>query len=94
MTTQEQCDKTATAAIKLGKMSEFAPVCDKHLTSHRQTSAKAGKKAIPKGATKAAAAQIAGANLDDEIPVLVRPLSDIEKANNLKCCNHLIDAGA
>jgi hypothetical protein len=94
MTTPEKCDKPATGAIKVGSMGEFAPACDKHIAAHRMLSAKAGKKPLPKGATKAQAAQIVGANLDDEIPVLVRPLSEIEKTNNPICCNHLIDAGA
>lgn len=94
MTTSEKCDKNATAAIKVGKMSEFAPVCESHIVNHRVRSAKAGKNPIPKGAPKAVAAQITGANLDDAIPIQVRALSEIEKANNLKCCNHLIDAGA
>lgn len=93
MTTPEKCDKPATGAIKIGNMGEFAPACADHIEKHRQRSANAGKKPLPKGVTKAQTAQIVGANRDDEIPVFVRGLSEIEKANSPVCCNHLIDTG-
>jgi hypothetical protein len=49
MSTPEKCDKPATAAIKIGSMGEFAPVCDKHIATHRHDLSEGGKEVTPEG---------------------------------------------
>lgn len=87
--TKENCDKPATAGVKLGD-SESVPACEGHIEHARARSVKAGKRAMPKGLSKADAAAFAGANRDDKLPVLVRPLTAVERASEVGCFYHLI----
>jgi hypothetical protein len=87
-----KCDKPATAGVKLGSGPDV-PACDEHIAAARALSAKAGKKPVPKGLSKAEAAAFTGANRDDVIPIHVRPLTAVERESEVACFNHLIPKG-
>jgi hypothetical protein len=85
MTTKKKsCTKPATVMVKLGAGPEV-PLCEDDLADARARSAKAGKVPLPKGATRAQAAAHSHANRDDKLPILVRPLNEIEKENAPRC---------
>lgn len=76
--TKAKCSEPTVAMVKLGD-GDWTPSCEKHMAAARAKSAKAGKKALPKGLTKAQAAQFRGTNADDKLPVLARALTETER---------------
>lgn len=82
-------DAPAVASMKLGD-DAWAPVCQDALDEGRKLAAAAGKKALPKGATKAQIAAIVGRNGDDLLPIEVRALTDIERESEVTCFAHRI----
>jgi hypothetical protein len=76
--TKAKCSEPTIAMVKLGD-SDWTPACQKHLDTARSKSAKAGKKALAKGLTKAQAAQARGVNADDKLPVHARALTETER---------------
>ena len=79
----------AVASMRIGG-GEWVPVCDDALEAGRKLSAKAGKKALPKAATKAQAAAIVGRNGDDALPIEVRALTEVERLSGVTCFAHRI----
>jgi hypothetical protein len=97
MTTKSvQCSQTPTVMVKLGD-GDWTPTCDEGLAAARTQSADAGKKdppAKPKSAKPGSAAHkewesaVAAhtfANRDDNLPILVRPMTTIEKKMDPPC---------
>jgi hypothetical protein len=82
--TKAKCSEPTVAMVRLGD-SDWTPACQKHLDAARAKSAKAGKKAMPKGLTKTQAAQFRGTNADDKLPVHARSLSDVEREMDPSC---------
>jgi hypothetical protein len=91
-TASEKCDKPAALMARHSHQGEFVPVCERHGDAAVERSADAGKKRLPKGTGKDAAAAIRQANHDDELPLHRRPLTAVESESNLKCLNHLLGA--
>jgi hypothetical protein len=92
VSTSEKCDQPAALMARHAHQGEFVPVCERHGDAAVLRSTDAGKKPLPKGTTKDAAAAIRRANQDDELPLHRRPLTPVERESNLKCLNHLLGA--
>jgi hypothetical protein len=82
--TKAKCSEPTAAMVNLGD-SDWTPACDKHLAAARAKSAKAGKKALPKGLTKAQAAQFRAVNGDDRLSVHARALTETEREMSPPC---------
>lgn len=83
-TTKTKCSEPTVAMVKLGD-SDWTPGCEKHLGQARGKSAKAGKKPLPKGLTKAQAAAFRGRNADDKLPIEARALTETEREIDAPC---------
>lgn len=88
-TATAKCDQPAIAVVEID--GKKVPACEKHIAKARARSAKAGKKALPKGLTKAKAAEFVGTNKDDVLPVNVVALTEIEKENAPVCLAHHLE---